>query len=111
MNDPQGPVAAAVEKAPAAHPDARPGADTERPRAAGSGARVWRGSAAGRGVEVDALPHRWFPADRDKLIYLAIAAHAGPHVLAQMVQLPVGAWFEDRGELLRTLAPTTDPTS
>lgn len=61
------------------------------------------GAGAGRGLHVGTLPSRWFPADRDKLIYLAIAAHLAPAVLTQLVSAPTGAWFEDRNALVTTL--------
>ncbi|MEO3937262.1 hypothetical protein V3N99_10945 [Dermatophilaceae bacterium Soc4.6] len=79
----------------------RQDADRRRPSAGSS--RVWRGAGAGRGLHVGTLPSRWFPADRDKLIYLAIAAHLAPAVLTQLVSAPTGAWFEDRNALVTTL--------
>ena len=78
--------------------------------AAGAGpVGVRRGTATARVTNVRALPLRWFPADRAKLIYLSIAAHTGPRVLAELVTLADGAWFEDRDALHRALAAGSTP--
>lgn len=111
MNSAERPVAAGPSHPAALPPRPRPGRDAERSKAPAGSPRVWRGAVVGRGVEVGALPPRWFPADRDKLIYLAIAAHAGPRVLEQLARLQSGAFFEDRPALLRALdSLTSTPT-
>ena len=69
-----------------------------------------RVTATGQVADAMALPPRWFPVDRAKLIYLSIAAHAAPQVLTQLVALHDGTWFEDRDALHRALAAVASPT-
>lgn len=105
MTAPSSPGAPAAD-APTDGPSAVGGhsrPDTDRRRTSGGSAHVWRGAGAGRGLDVGTLPPRWFPADREKLVYLAIAAHLAPDVLTQLVRVPSGAWFEDRNALVTAL--------
>jgi len=113
VNGPERPRTTSPSHPAAVPPETRPGSDSERtkerPKVPPSSPRVWRGAVVGRGLEVSALPPRWFPADRDKLIYLAIAAHAGSRVLEQLARLQSGTFFEDRAALLRALGSLPSP--
>lgn len=60
-------------------------------------------------AEIGALPARWFPADKDKLLYLAIRARVGPGVLEQLGRLRHGAHFDDLSALMRAVRRSPRP--
>lgn len=64
-----------------------------------SPARAYASSAG----DLSDLPARWFPAGRDKFLYLAFAAHVAPALVEQLRHLPEDVWFEDVDEVLQAL--------
>lgn len=69
-----------------------------------------RASAAVGLTDARAIPARWFPADREKLIYLSVAARALPRLLEQLARLPEGSQFDDRGDLWHAIGPSPSRT-